>query len=57
LIQAKFSVSPEVVETILGQLQKLPLEALKLLASQLLQLLTVEQLEVWIAAHSPHAEA
>ena len=53
LIQAKFTISPEVMETIRSELQKLPLETLKLLASQHLKISTIEQLEVWIAEHLP----
>lgn len=57
LLQAKFKVSPEVMETLQGELQKLPLESLKLLASQHLNIPTVEQLEIWIAEHSPQHQA
>lgn len=55
-IQAKFTLSPEIMEAIQGELQKLTLENLKLLATQLLNLPTIEQLEVWIAERLPKAE-
>lgn len=52
LIQAKFPVSPEIMATIQDELQQLTVETLMLLASQLIHIPTIEQLEVWIIEHS-----
>lgn len=52
-IQAKFSVSSELIETIQEEMQLLPLESLQVLARRLPLISTIEQLEVWISDHLP----
>lgn len=57
LIQIKFNAAPEVMETIDNELQRLSMDGLKLLTSQLLLIPTIEQLEVWISEHLPRDQA
>lgn len=52
-IQVKFDLSPELMESLMNDLQKLDLVTLKILVKQILRIDTFEQLELWIADHTP----
>jgi predicted transposase YdaD len=57
LIRRKFFLSDELMESITHELKQLDLTALNELVDQILDINTVEELETWIAAHTPAASA